>query len=466
MSTARSGLQEWQQAHLVPMRVVRSAFMRQHASLARRDQLRAKAEAKRQREGRAHEVLYFHQVDDPYSQLAVQAIAPLLARYQISLRPKLVAAPTPIAIHEQGLWDRWARSDCAAIAPYFGLQFQSIDPAPGAAALQLARRLMLVDVEPLAFAKRAIAVTSALAGAGLAALSALATGLALPGEDSTAQSLAENFALRHQLGHYLGGMFHYEGEWYWGVDRLHYLEARLSALGLRRADAPEGLCCPLQCSNTRLPLPATSQRLRLEFFPSLRSPYTHLAYARVAELIQRYPIDLVVKPVLPMMMRGVKADRRKGAYIIEDTAREAESLGIAFGNIWDPFGEPVLRAYSLFPWARDQGRGLVYLRAFSDAVWGRGENCYQRKGLKAVVEAAGLRWADALHHLDSNDWQAEMQANVEEMLAAGSWGVPSFRRSQGSGDSEAITVWGQDRIWLIEEEVRRRLLAAAGASSP
>lgn len=39
---------------------------------------------------------------------------------------------------------------------------------------------------------------------------------------------------RETLGHYSGAMLYYGGEWYWGIDRLHYLEARLETLGLLR----------------------------------------------------------------------------------------------------------------------------------------------------------------------------------------------------------------------------------------
>ncbi len=37
-----------------------------------------------------------------------------------------------------------------------------------------------------------------------------------------------------ELKHYSGAMFYYGQEWYWGVDRLHYLEQRLSELGVDR----------------------------------------------------------------------------------------------------------------------------------------------------------------------------------------------------------------------------------------
>ena len=436
------------------VRTIRSAMMRRFANPALREQRRQRAEAARQREGRPHTVLYFHQVDDPYSQLAAQALLPLLDRYNIQLLPKVVAKPTPIAIHEQALWDQWATRECAAMAPFYGLTFDA--PAPEAN-LALARRILLATTEPRRFAAMAQRVSTALHQSSPAALEALTAGLALPGLSDADAALQAHFDLRHRLGHYLGGMFHYEGEWYWGIDRLHYLEARLDALGARRADAPSGPSVSRQSTIPAVPVPG--RRLTLEFFPSLRSPYTHLSYARLAALSRRYPIDLVLRPVLPMMMRGVKADRRKGVYILQDTQREAESLGIAFGNIWDPFGKPILSAYSLFPWARDQGRGLEYLHVYSQAVWAERVNAQSLSGLKSIVERAGLNWAEAQKRLDSKDWEPEMEANVQAMIAAGSWGVPTLRLTAQHGEPD-FTVWGQDRLWLIEEEIQRRLAKA------
>ncbi|MDO9451673.1 MAG: DsbA family protein [Stagnimonas sp.] len=435
------------------VRTIRSAMMRRFADPARRTQQRVRAEAARQRQGRPHQVLYFHQVDDPYSQLAAQALLPLLDRYDIQLLPKVVARPTPIAIHEQALWNQWAARECAAMAPFYGLRF---DPPAVGADLALARRILLATSDVRVFAQQAQGVSAALHSGERAALAALAVGFSLPSESEAEKTLAQHFDLRHRLGHYLGGMFYYEGEWYWGIDRLHYLEERLDALGARRTSAPTDGSVKLTRSTPSTL--NTSRRLKLEFFPSLRSPYTHLSYARVKALCERYPVDLVLRPVLPMMMRGVKADRRKGVYILRDTQREAERLGIAFGNIWDPFGKPILRAYSLFPWARDQGRGFEYLHVYSQAVWGERVDAQSLQGLRGIVERAGLNWAEALKRLDNTDWEAEMETNVQDMIAAGSWGVPTLRLT-ADGDNPEFTVWGQDRIWLIEEEIIQRLSA-------
>jgi 2-hydroxychromene-2-carboxylate isomerase len=435
-------------------RTIRSAVMRRMADAGARDRRRERAERARLRAGAPHEVHYFHQPDDPYSQLAAQALPAFLARYDVRLRPHVVAQPTPIAIHDAKLWRSWARRECTAMAPYYGLAYDDPGREPDPVLADLARRTLLALEDSPAFAAAAIAAGAALVCGERATLEALAARQgALPPADAESR-LRDNFALRHRLGHYLGAMFFYGGEWYWGIDRLHYLEARLDALGARRAGAPAGPSVRLHRRSP--PALGGNGRVQLEFFASVRSPYTHLSYGRIADLCRRYPVDLVVRPVLPMMMRGVKADRRKGQYILFDTQREADRLGVPFGNIWDPFGDPVRRAYSLFPWARDQGKGFEYLHAYSLAVWSERVDAWSEHGLKAIVERAGLSWVEARPHLDSRDWEAEMEKNVNDMLAAGSWGVPTLRLPAAGGLPD-FTVWGQDRIWLIEEEMARRL---------
>ena len=132
--------------------------------------------------------------------------------------------------------------------------------------------------------------------------------------------VARGNARRDDLKHYSGAMFYYAGEWYWGVDRLYLLEKRLSALGLDRqpkqlrlADRPQIESGPLKGDG----------RLTLEMYPSLRSPYTAVCFDRTVELAKEMMVSLSVRPVLPMVMRGVPATREKGFYIFSDAAREA-----------------------------------------------------------------------------------------------------------------------------------------------
>ena len=60
-----------------PLRWISSKFMTRMADLRRRDKAREKAERNRAKSGLRHCVEYFHQVEDAYSQLAVQLLPEL-----------------------------------------------------------------------------------------------------------------------------------------------------------------------------------------------------------------------------------------------------------------------------------------------------------------------------------------------------------------------------------------------------
>ena len=116
--------------------------------------------------------------------------------------------------------------------------------------------------------------------------------------------------LRNDKGYYFGSAFYYEKELYWGLDRLHYLEDRLTDLGLRNSSNNESVCQ----LELKAPAKLTSadKKVNLYFYPSLNSPYTFVSAKRVRELQDEYPINLITQPVLPMLMRkmtipGVKA---------------------------------------------------------------------------------------------------------------------------------------------------------------
>eukprot|EP01039_Chlorochromonas_danica_P014309 gene14309-16693_t len=64
---------------------------------------RRRAEAQRRKRGEAHRIDYFHQIDDPYSHLAAQAMLQLLARYEVKIRVHLVPPPADWAAPERAL---------------------------------------------------------------------------------------------------------------------------------------------------------------------------------------------------------------------------------------------------------------------------------------------------------------------------------------------------------------------------
>ena len=192
----------------------------------------------------------------------------------------------------------------------------------------------------------------------------------------------------------------------------------------------------------------------LEYFPSLRSPYTAVGHAAVEAMVERSKVELHLRPVMPMLMRGVTAPRQKQQFILADSVREARAKNVAFGNFVDPFGEPVRRGFALFPGAQAQGKGLAFIGAYLSAAFAEGIDIDSKHGLQQVVTNAGLDWQTTVDHPDNTNWKSLLDTNVNAMLGAGLWGVPSFRvSSPGEPD---FCCWGQDRIWRVEHELARR----------
>ncbi len=420
---------------------------------------RSLAELRRRLRGEPHRVLYFHQVDDPYSQLAAQRLGELERRYEVELAPWLVGPPSDEAAPERERLEAFARRDAADVAPGYGLEFPHATAAPDPANVALATRVLAAARERGAFAALAARVGALLWSGERAALDALAHEAGAAEPEVASAALEAGSRERERLGHYLGGTFYYAGEWYWGVDRLHFLERRLQALGAHRPGSP---ATPIakRPDLSKLAVPATrGPRLVLEFYPSLRSPYSYIAMERVFALPQRYPVNLALRPVLPMAMRGLPVPRAKQLYITLDTKREAEEAGVAFGRVCDPLGRPVERGFSLYPFACAKGRGAEYLHAFARAAFAEGVETGTDAGLRYVAERAGLAWQEASAHLDREDWRESLEKNRMQLFALGLWGVPSFRLLGGLGEPDYAT-WGQDRIWRIEQEIRRRLQPA------
>lgn len=417
---------------------------------------RRAAERRRRRDGAPHHVRFFLQLDDPSSVLLAQALPVFADRFDVWVEVVPVPPPPDWAAPERERLAAWARADTAALAAHHGLWFPAGSPAPTASAVATATSILVhAAVTGTAFGIME-PLTRALWSGDDAGLEDLAARVGSADAETVRERLRAGDAAREDLGHYLGGMLHYAGEWYWGIDRLHYLEARLRDLGAAvTADAASPLFAPAEPTLEGPALPPDRRAVvpPLEFFLSFRSPYSYLAVERTVALARHYGVDLKLRFVLPMVMRGLPVPARKSRYIVLDCKREAMRLGLPFGRICDPVGTPVERGLSLIPHAVAQGRGPDYVAAVLAGVFARGIDIGSDRGLRRLVEEAGLSWEESSPHLTRQDWRAEAEMNRADMLAAGLWGVPSFR----FGDKVA---WGQDRLWLVESWIRDHLAAA------
>ena len=263
--------------------------------------------------------------------------------------------------------------------------------------------------------------------------------------DRVEEALHANDNRRSANRHYMSGMLYYRGEWFWGLDRLHYLESRLSA----EHSFPAGDSVLTRRSareRADMTPPRHDGARSLDFYFSYRSPYSYLALARTFRLADRHGLDLHVKPVLPMVMRGMQVPAPKRMYIAMDCMREAERLGIAFGHICDPVGRGVERCLAIHQHARAQGKEREFLASAGRGIWAESLDVAADRDLRKVAEQAGLSWAECRHALEDESWREQAERNREDLFALGLWGVPCFR----VGD---FTTWGQDRIEILDDRL-------------
>lgn len=415
------------------------------ARLLSRDRLlalRGAAERRRMTRSEPHTLHYFHQVDDPYSALLVQVLPRLLARYELQLQAHVVDAPADDAAPAREKLVSYSRKDAQLLARHWELDFVDIGCQPATGACGTARCQLVAACAEGRFAEFAAPVSRWLWDPAQTLPSGVPN---LADPEQTDRHVAESGALRRRMGHYLGATLFYAGEWYWGIDRLHHLETRLQQLGAQRSGVHD-LMFPLPVE-LQSPTPAAEPPV-IDFFVSLRSPYSAIAAPRVYALAAHSGATVRLRPVLPMVMRGLAVPRSKRWYITQDAAREAFVRKIPFGRINDPLGRPTERGLALLALAERQGRSKPFLLSFMQGVWAEGIDAGSDRGLRRMAERAGLSWGDAQLALQDENWRQHAEANRAAMFALGLWGVPSFHVRE-------LAVWGQDRLWAVQQAVLR-----------
>jgi 2-hydroxychromene-2-carboxylate isomerase len=267
------------------------------------------------------------------------------------------------------------------------------------------------------------------------------------------ENLDSGNSIRNENGYYFGSAFYYEKELYWGVDRIHHLEDRLIELGVKKDLTNEPVCVPAIVSPSTL---ESDTKVNLYYYPSLNSPYTYVSAKRVREIRNDYPVNLITKPVLPMLMRNMNIPQNKGKYIISDAAREGRKHNYPMGLIYSPIGKPARKAYSLFPAVDEAGKGFEYIDELLRASFYEGINIGEDEYLQSLITNLDLDWSLIKKDLNSKKWKKVLDDNLKDMYAGNCWGVPSFKITDIDGNNP-FTVWGQDRMWLLKEEINKRL---------
>jgi 2-hydroxychromene-2-carboxylate isomerase len=387
---------------------------------------------------------FYFDISDPWSYLAAQAVTRLVEAYPVELAVHVITPPASDVDPAPTMRFKHAVRDAQYLAEFYDLDFPGKKEAEPGALREIGSAL--VRERP---AKEQLAAAVELTHAmWLNDRKALTKLLGKWGTESTgevAPILNANYAALRKAGHYQGAMIHYGGEWYWGIDRMPYLEAELA----KDFDRSVAGVVSVRPEIDRAPVELSKKPLTCEMWLSFRSPYSYIAIEQLPALLGDIPLQL--RPVLPMVMRGLKVPSVKQMYIVRDAKREADRQGIPFGELCDPVGPGAENCIALAYWAEQHGKQLAFVRSAMRGIWAEARDMTEYVDLRYVVERAELPWTEAREALGKPEAIKWAQASVADLAVIGLWGVPSFR----CGD---FVAWGQDRLPLLADRLRRHRL--------
>jgi 2-hydroxychromene-2-carboxylate isomerase len=397
------------------------------------------------RGGRRHVRLYYR-ADDPYSHLLVQAAPRLASTYQLQIDIIPVAHPGVAANPAPDMLLHHAVRDARILAEKHGLSFPLKASPPSEDRARRAHAVLLERRPTEEQLKIAVEVGEAVWRDDGTALAAIVERYGSVSGEEVRLALEANYAALERAGHYQPGMLYYGGEWYWGIDRLHYLEERLQREGLEGpVDLPGGPLPDL----TSIVRGADGTAPRIEVFVSFRSPYSYLSIPQLTDLRDRYGLGVTVRPVLPMVMRGLPVPRAKRLYIVHDAKREADRLGIPFGHVCDPLGKGIGYCMAVFfNCAVAKGLELEFMRSVMQGIWSEARDVAHLPDLVFLAERVGITAVEVRAAIEDRSWKEKGKANRKALTALGLWGVPSMRIG-------SYSTWGQDRVPMIEAEIAR-----------
>jgi len=394
---------------------------------------------------------FYFDIADPWSYLTAQAVSRLVEAYPVELVFHTITPPASDVDPAPTLRPKYALKDAQYLAAYWDLEFSGKKECDSG---------MIRDIGSCLIRERpardqlaaALELSQALWSIDRKQLVTLLGKWGSESHGSVKPILNAAYAELRTSGHYQGAMIHYGSSWYWGIDRLPYLEAELAAdLGTavkhvvtRRPEADRG------------PLKLSDKPLTCEMWFSFRSPYSYLALEQIQGILAPYDIPLVLRQVAPMVTRGLPMPTVKRLYIVRDAKREADRLGIPFGELVDPLGAGVDNCLAIVHWAnqRSAADGLAFARSAMRGIWAEARDVSEYVDLRHLVERANLPWEEARAALGAPGAATAAHENATDLDGAGMWGVPSFR----IGD---FVAWGQDRLPLLADRLRRHALATA-----
>jgi len=409
---------------------------------ARLRRRRKRFAAKRAVSGRVFE--FFYRADDPVSHIMAQAIRTLRPMLQGRLHVHVVERLPADAYPDPARFEALSIIDSQRLADVYGFDLPPIGKVAQRLGVQMASRHLAQIEDADACLDAAISLGQLIWQGDSNAVQRLCS-MATFDEDRIRAS--EQRLLK--LGHYASGSLYFEGEFYVGPDRLYHLIERLEGEGLQVPADDHARMLAQRLDWQMIPGlgPESLSAKTAQVYFSVRSPYSYLLLAQLPALVGHTRLRVMPRPVLPMVMRGMKIPPAKRHYILSDAKREAVARDIPFGQISDPIGAPTERALSIGLAIDDPADQLAYFLKYMTAVFAEGRSASATATHIYALSAVGLPTGMVHQPLPASKWQALVRQNSQDMLLRGAWGVPTIV-------TEKNTYFGQDRLWAAAADLK------------
>ncbi|KAF2008691.1 thioredoxin-like protein [Aaosphaeria arxii CBS 175.79] len=261
-----------------------------------------------------------------------------------------------------------------------------------------------------------------------------------------------------------------KGRFYWGQDRMHFVEAALLALqkngDWRRVTGLKSIMP--RC----IPDNKTAGRTKVEFWYDFSSPWAFLGWTQLERLKRTFPdLEIEMKPfLLGILFREIGAPNLPMAAVSQSKALWSRQDHADWVHYWNSVNEQEGRPDKNidFHWADIFPiRTPTVLRcAIADpstvpmlyqACWEQNANVADDSVLKEVLDNAGFDGGLLIETANTPAIKNKLRELTAEAKANGICGVPTYRvfreSSGGKWDIVGSEVWGQDEINVVEDMI-------------
>lgn len=205
----------------------------------------------------------------------------------------------------------------------------------------------------------------------------------------------------------------------------------------------------------------------VDVYWSFRSPYSYFATPDLLALREAYEVDIKLRVVYPIAIRDPDllfkgSDRNKMMYIVRDSTRRAEFLGLPFAIPAQP--DPIVQDIATMRVAEEQpfiyrlsalgveaarrNKGLEFIAEVSRLIFGGTQGWDQGTHLADATARAGLKLSELDAAIEGGDQLEEVERNQKALAGVGHWGVPTMVVRQEP-------FFGQDRVetlrWRLDQ---------------